>query len=901
MDEVGDYRNPFGIPNLWEQSELSIFKVNKSLLIDFPILPNSELKHPLPLLDDFSNNFASYLNGEETLESLADLDSIEKAPLEDLGSLSLGSASFSVIDDEDENSDDDALWQEAAQLRTGNEHNLQTWERFYHGERNEPSVEYVSESGAKVFDALIQTTEINAGKDTSIAMLPVPFLEALKRLLHARDSRIFAYDAHQQAFGVLIPKLRISGFTQECSQCLIDTFVEYAANAKKLRAMVHEIMNSRRSSTTLVSLASSALRIIWTIEYFYAGVLERQISLLQLQSLSERPSQIIVHLLQLLGSPLRLLSDVEILSTLWSSVLLLEDTHSWMHPVMFQLLKAVSSHWSLSVDRVLGLSRKDVSMQYLCYTSATALDTLPSWVEPANEKRMREIADCLELLKKQRPEHPLATARNTPEGISVHTHFGTDEIDRIQTKVANYEANMMAAITDFDSAIPSQFQPRTGASIAAIEPTYDIWQSSSKSVNDFNVRIDHGDSPFPRMHRALEDAIHTAIKGDGAQTSGGFTLPISLAPMLHYNAILTSQARLTNQACLRLIFMDHDLESHLSLQHRFFFLGDGVFASRLTHALFDSELPSTERKKGHQRLGTSGLRLGQRDAWPPASSELRLALSGILTECFESRTDMPDPNRHGELPGNLSFSVRPMSEEALKRCMDPNNIEALDFLTLQYQAPEPINAIITDTVLAKYDLVFKQLLRCQRMLHTVKQMCHPGGIRGKLISCQDVHARRFRIESHHFVVSICGYFHDRIGDESRSLWARLEETRRRVEAYSLHEGEGPQGLREFLETILDRILFALFLRKRQVQLLRLLEEIFSLILVFSKEVQSSLPASELVRELYQTLTKKFGAFVAACRGLSEKRDHAPTLSPSDGESMLGQLLLTLNMNEYYER
>ena len=76
---------------------------------------------------------------------------------------------------------------------------------------------------------------------------------------------------------------------------------------------------------------------------------------------------------------------------------------------------------------------------------------------------------------------------------------------------------------------------------------------------------------------------------------------------------------------------------HLGLQRSFHLLGDGVFVSRLTAALFDPEQASTERERGVMRSGTGmGLRLGSRGTWPPASSELRLALMGILGDCYQA-------------------------------------------------------------------------------------------------------------------------------------------------------------------------------------------------------------------------------------------------------------------------
>ena len=111
-----------------------------------------------------------------------------------------------------------------------------------------------------------------------------------------------------------------------------------------------------------------------------------------------------------------------------------------------------------------------------------------------------------------------------------------------------------------------------------------------------------------------------------------FSPPISLIPLLSFNPIIAAQGRIVNGTCMRMFFNSHKLRDHLSLQRSFHLLGNGVFSSRLSHALFDPELESAERHRGVARSGgIMGLRLGGRDTWPPASSELRLALMGVLT------------------------------------------------------------------------------------------------------------------------------------------------------------------------------------------------------------------------------------------------------------------------------
>src|SRR6266700_2517773 len=104
-----------------------------------------------------------------------------------------------------------------------------------------------------------------------------------------------------------------------------------------------------------------------------------------------------------------------------------------------------------------------------------------------------------------------------------------------------------------------------------------------------------------------------------------------------FKRLLNAQAHLVNATTLRLFLRSHQLRTHISLQRQYHLLGDGVFVSSLSSALFSPELETAERRKGTVRSGVHmGLKLGSRTAWPPASSELRLALMGVLSESYYS-------------------------------------------------------------------------------------------------------------------------------------------------------------------------------------------------------------------------------------------------------------------------
>lgn len=327
-----------------------------------------------------------------------------------------------------------------------------------------------------------------------------------------------------------------------------------------------------------------------------------------------------------------------------------------------------------------------------------------------------------------------------------------------------------------------------------------------------------------------------------------------------------------------------------------------------------------------------GLRLGGRDTWPPASSELRLALMGVLTDSYTSSQPLSKSRARtyldqSTIPGDLSFSVRDMTAEEIDKCMDPDSVEALDFLRLSYKPPQPLEAVITPMILFKYDQLFKLLLRVVRMLYVVSALFRDTTDRSSNWQGVEHVAQRFRIEAHHFISSISGYFFD-TGIEStwrifdRKLDQIEEKLRTDGDYITLDQNEGLDKLRDYHERVLDRIMFALLLRKRQQPVMNLLEEIFTLILQFSKHSRERAiglqkdSANDDLKTLYLRFRKKVGVFITVCRGLSEKKGYGERkmvdsrMTAEEGlfdgddlaeENTIVQLLTKLEMSNYYSK
>ena len=540
---------------------------------------------------------------------------------------------------------------------------------------------------------------------------------------------------------------------------------------------------------------------------------------------------------------------------------------------------------------------------------------MPNFISEEDSLTIFQTGKSLRLLKRYRPEHPLSrpTHNDSVGAPDLDWQFSWRDVERIQLQAHEYEANLQKAVLEFDlhGGNPGKAHLHKEAvrqvGIAAVG----LPEETAKAYIHASIATFEKPLPDLKAERGNKPLSKCGYKDSPEENIGP---PLSLLPVLSFNPVIASQAFFINRACLRLLFKEHNIVSHFSLLHRYSLFGDGVFASRLSHALFDPELDSAECRKGHSRAGISGLKLGSRNTWPPASSELRLALMGILTESYYEfgRGAEGSSFFREELPGGLSFAIRDMAGDELHRCMDPNSIEALDFLSIQYRPPPPLDAVITQVSLAKYDVVFKLLLRAARMLFVVNQLFRDTNPRIAIRHGSDPTSRSFRIESHHFVSAICRYFFNGVQSNWEILHRRLKDLDKALDSPVTSHGDSLDKLREFHENLLDRLMFALMLRKRQAQVKKLIEDIFSLILLFARHVRTEATTPDIchlgfkidVKETYEKFKKKVRVFIGVCRDLSERRgeggDAHDDLS-EDGGSTIGQLLLEFEMSGFYAK
>ncbi|KAK0102807.1 hypothetical protein ONS95_000994 [Cadophora gregata] len=840
--------------------------------------------------------------------------------------------------------------------------NHQTWEGFERQKDEILCTSYLAEAGPSVLDTVIASREDSLRiKNTEHLVVDSKiYASSLLALGLGRSSVLFSWDERGQSFVPARSFMRISGYAGDSLESLSIIFMECGNITRSLQKFVETTYASEKSSGR-IALADGVSTLLATIQSRLSASAVGYSSILQLQALFRPAHSLLTCFRRIVVNTSATRSDESMLSTIFEEIQLLEHRTDALREILLEILSRVSHPWLAFASEWLGLQReagvpltKDgpgksfvtvdtkewVDDQGLVMNEPDYVldyDKVPAFIAPEDARAMFEVGKSLRFLRSYHAGHPLArldvvASANPP---ILEWKFSWQDIVHVESKALRYERDLIQALQNFSQDASSSVRHLADPVPFSLDffgkPEEDMQAHVLASIHALNQPF-----AFTEQQDHLSCCLNTYLTSSQSVIDNDdsvFAPPISLAPVLSFNPIIAAQARLINGTCMRMFFQSHQIREHLSIQRSFQLLGNGVFSSRLSHALFDPELESAERQRGVARSGgMMGLRLGGRDTWPPASSELRLALMGVLTDSYTSSQPL-NKSRAGTyldqstIPGDLSFSVRDMTAEEIDKCMNPDSVEALDFLRLSYKPPQPLEAVITPMILFKYDQLFKLLLRVVRMLYVVSALFRDTTNRSSNWRGVERIAQRFRIEAHHFISSISGYFFD-TGIETtwRIFDRKLDQIEERLKTdgdyITLGQNEGLDKLREYHERVLDRIMFSLLLRKRQQPVMNLLEEIFALVLQFSKLsrerdlVIQEESANDDLMTLYLRFRKKVEVFINVCRGLSEKKgygerkiaDSRTTAQEGlfDGddlaeENTILQLLTKLEMSNYYSK
>ncbi|KAF2502619.1 hypothetical protein BU16DRAFT_449318 [Lophium mytilinum] len=932
MDAHHELEDVFTSVNLWRPSayfekestyESSLFS---AIALDIPTL---QLENP----------YAPKGTLDQALR-LPDLETFQFGPLPDP---SIPDESTTQPDTELQEEEED-IWKIAFDLGPADKDiAFYTWESFENPERSEPRSAYISESSTDAFDAALQELPQEDGgrKGAGRVVKPNVLLKSLVNLGLGRSSVLFTFGEDPNRCIQALGDGRIPGCSLISSQNFIRRFLTNGTTFRQLRSFMEHTYTSSDALPARVALANAVSTILTTFETYLGEQSHKIESMLQLQQVFEKPQEILMHLKSMVDTIKPAQTNEEVVSMLYHRIQSSDQGDDGVRHIAARILSTVAhpflelvGEWtgthaelvtSFSAERKtfveIADGTADSEVPEFVYNS----EMMPDFITDEDGGAIFETGHSLRFLKSHHPEHPLTIpGKFNIKAPNLEWKFSWADLELVSEKAKVYEMEVMSAIQELRRA-PDAFATHLEADTSDHRASD---EGPSQNFEDYLVESAQAFDAVPTQDLStlsdeLQELVLKAISPKSRIESlndSDFAPPLSLTPYLSFIPILAAQARMVNATTLRLFFRSHQLRLHFSLQRQYHLLGDGVFLSRLSSALFSPELEAAERQKGTVRSGVHmGLKLGSRTTWPPASSELRLALMGVLSESFhsshlylssikhKSKPDYRLKNDREELPGQLNFAIRTLPESEMEKIMDPQSLYALDFLRLQYIPPSPLHLVITSASLEKYDLIFKFLLRLTRMMFVVSHLPR---------TYTTPASRRFRHEAHHFVSAVSSYiFQTGISDH----WAAFEDFLDSVEARLAKEDkagimgvlvrEGLESLKKAHDQCLDRIMFSLLLRRRQKQVLTLLEDTFDAILSFSKlqiddrSIASSKDGKQQKSEaspedLYALFKGKVRVFISVCRGLAGKRGYGKGKGTSE-ENTIDRLLVLLEMSPYY--
>ncbi|RAK98655.1 tubulin gamma complex associated family protein [Aspergillus ibericus CBS 121593] len=952
MDQEDSITDPFSSHGLWRVSKFTLQSLQPLEPLpwdeELPDLSGGIFKSPLNIFDKYATELPGLSTfGPDLFDPDQTLGSTTDTSSESQFNATLDQHSIQQEEAED-------IWALGAlEIKQDREDLLKSWERYHDQSSREPVPAYFSESGAKGFDAALAKQAAKWGTQTQRFMVQKDVLfQALLKLGLGWNSMFFRYNEQKRQFERVHNDIRISGITSTSLNGIIEELLHCGTDIQRIRLFVGKVPIKSNEPSALSAFSGAAAVVVHTLEKQLVGQFGSIASLLQIRALFHECGKVVSVLANMVSALDGAVSEAQIVSVVSERAAHFSQTFDHMEALLREIVNRVTEPWLTLVETWVGL-RPETSTSIELASSGRSFvvvesqaenkralsktpkvdyrylpDQMPPFIPTDLASLIFESGRSLRLLKRNHPQHPIANHEmrdaHTPKFECASTWF---DIERIQKKASEYEAKLRSEILRYNrgdycrgvEATPSTEGSGNAEDREVLTGTYELFD------------LDHVPNATGLLHKdrtSEKDKLGHLLDGSqnlelsAAQRDFGPDLTssfyLSLAPLL------SSQALLIDFSCLHLLFKEHQLRSHLTLQWRFQLLGDGFFTSRLSNSLFDPDMESGERKVGVVRSDVhAGLRLGSRDTWPPASSELRLVLIGLLNECHDAddHLDIPthaDRRNEKELPGGLSFSIRDLTDEEIGKCKDPNAIEALDFLRLQYKPSAVLETILTQRCLNKYDRLFKHLLRLLRMVSVVKRLIRDSTVRGSQSGDTRNVLQRFRVDSQHFVLAISDYcFHVGIG----STWRRFQEALSKIESCldhgdidgTIEAAHSVPRLRDYHEDVLDQMLYALFQSKKHNEVAKLLDDIYGTILTFAP--LSHLDGVEGVRHeteatarrLYSLFRKQVSAFVGYLRGIEGVKSASTSLDRSGmafnpraaPTTVFDHLLARLEMKRYY--
>ncbi|KAI9714248.1 MAG: hypothetical protein M1828_001179 [Chrysothrix sp. TS-e1954] len=660
-------------------------------------------------------------------------------------------------------------WELAAESPSlRNETKFLTWETLLKGQtaaqrrratvRQSSVASCVTEVTPAIFDAALETLAEEKGCKPGKSVRWEVLLRCLWQAGLGRTSALFCYDNTRGRFVQSLDGTKAPGCSLESTQSLTKWFLSIGDATLGLRAFIASTYSEHNVSSTFAALSSGLDVVLGVIEEHVLGKVGQARSLLQLQDLFEPVSALLNHLKPLVQDVRPSSTNEDTLNELFDYVQATdwaEDTSP--NSVMRGLLTRAARSWFESVEQWIGLSpgNRMLRVRALDGDSHSGRPTLPKFVTEHDTRLICETKGCLDFLRSHHPNldtlQGTTTLRNPPK---LEWEMDLNDIERINAKTIRYQEELSLALhsrqSGGDFALSTKETQDVSNEGTVHEDPADLVAAFNMTTIKFALPLssstgllEHLDDFDEQQLRALATSCLRFSPMPDAPLAPTLQPPLTLALSLSLSPLLRTQHQLYAHASLH--FLLHNpapslrLQTHLALHNTFSLFSSESYTSKypslLAFTLFSDNLATSERFKGQPRTGAPmGLRLGTgtRRDWPPASSELQLALGDVLGQAWRYREAndlslrsrlLPSGVRHAALPGGLAFTLRTeIPEEEIEKILDSNSIHALDFLKLGYTAPPHLKFLFNRKTLDRYDAIFGLQLKLLRVRFALSNM-----------------------------------------------------------------------------------------------------------------------------------------------------------------------------------
>ncbi|XP_044759477.1 gamma-tubulin complex component 6 [Coccinella septempunctata] len=402
-----------------------------------------------------------------------------------------------------------------------------------------------------------------------------------------------------------------------------------------------------------------------------------------------------------------------------------------------------------------------------------------------------QISNQMEQNKQINEKNEAETKIKKSTSLSLDLNFkrgGNSEMDKcLPMSVDSTPFSDIASVSTISATSRIFPEDRTTGSF----PTTAGTEMTDDGAFNFTKNYNIPDSPNIHLDKAHFSKV---VSVEDVENIKPMCLKMFLGQSLSYSLVV--QSKLVSSELLNYFVEDLRYLQHLRNLRNYFFLQDGEFGKTITDILF-------------QKLYS-------------VKFPIELINCRVLSYIIHGSLD--DSNKTEGID-NLSFKIN-----SLPDCFNLCDVDVLNCLSLTYKVEWPLNILLPKDAVAKYNDVFKFLLKIKRMNWILKKMFKNLRMLAKETGTKEqflmisIHYRRihlFRYVMMHFVQSLENYI---TGEIFQTQWAILEENL-----------EGVTNLDELYDAhtnYLKNILFMCLLTQRSAPLKRVLDKIFTVILKF---------------------------------------------------------------------